>query len=106
MNIFLKCACIFVVSALLLGGVTPGKLQAPAAPSTASVSSPKHFQRVLIVVLENESYVAAIKDRYLKELAEERGHFTHFSAIGHPSYPNYMAMIAGSGFGIHGMMGD
>jgi len=106
MNIFIKCAYIVAVLTLLLGAVTPSKSQAPIAPGTASVSSPKHFQRVLIVVLENESYVAAIKDRYLKELAEEGVEFTNFRAIGHPSYPNYLAMIAGSGFGIHGMMGD
>ena len=65
-----------------------------------------HFQHVLIIVLENQSYVNAIKDSYLKELAEEGVDFTNFHALGHPSYPNYLAMISGSTFGIHGMFGD
>jgi hypothetical protein len=106
MNLFSKCAYAVAVATLLFGAATVGKSQAPSAPSIASVSSPKHFQRVLIVILENESYVSAIKDRYLKELAEEGVEFTDFHGIGHPSYPNYLAMIAGSGFGIHGMLGD
>lgn len=66
----------------------------------------KHFDRVLIIVLENESYVSAIKDKYLKQLAEEGVAFTNFRAVGHPSYPNYLALISGSTFGIHGLRGD
>jgi hypothetical protein len=66
----------------------------------------KHFDRVLIIVLENESYVSAIKDKYLKQLAEEGVAFTNFRAVGHPSYPNYLALISGSTFGIHGLLGN
>ena len=64
------------------------------------------FDRVLIVVLENQSYVAAIKDKYLKQLADEWVEFTNLRAVGHPSYPNYLAMISGSTFGLHGWFGD
>jgi hypothetical protein len=75
-------------------------------PNGQGATATSHFKRVLIIVLENQSYVATIKDKYLKELAEEGVEFTDFRALGHPSYPNYLAMISGSTFGIHGMFGD
>jgi hypothetical protein len=74
--------------------------------SDKNATPEKHFDRVLIIVLENESYVSAIKDKYLKQLAEEGVAFTNFRAVGHPSYPNYLALISGSTFGIHGLRGD
>jgi hypothetical protein len=75
-------------------------------PDGQTEVSEKHFDRVLIIVLENQSYVSAIKDKYFKQLAEEGVEFTNFRAVAHPSYPNYLAMVAGSTFGIHGMFGD
>ena len=65
-----------------------------------------HFDHVLIIVFENQSYVSAIKDPYLKQLSDEGAHFTDFRGVAHPSYPNYLAMISGSTFGIHGLLGD
>jgi hypothetical protein len=60
----------------------------------------KHFARVLIVVLENQDYRSAIKDPYLSQLARKGANFTNFRALSHPSYPNYLGMIAGSSFGV------
>ena len=61
----------------------------------------KHFDRVLIVMLENQNYRVAIQDPLLAELAAKGANFTNFKAILHPSYPNYLALIAGSTFGTH-----
>jgi hypothetical protein len=61
----------------------------------------KHFDRVLIIVLENQRYNQALKDPVLSRLASEGANFTNFKAILHPSYPNYLALIAGSTFGTH-----
>lgn len=69
---------------------------------TLDARSGKHFARVLIVVLENQDYRSAIKDPYLVQLARKGANFTHFRALSHPSYPNYLAMIAGSSFGVQG----
>jgi hypothetical protein len=81
--------------------------QPPASnPASANANPNKHFDRVLIIVLENQAYVSAIKDSYLKQLADEGVEFTNFRGLGHPSYPNYLGMIAGSTFGIHGIFGD
>jgi hypothetical protein len=60
------------------------------------------FQRVLIIVLENQDYQAAIADPYLEQLASEGASFTNFHGLFHPSYPNYLAMVAGKGLPTHG----
>jgi hypothetical protein len=56
---------------------------------------------VLIVVLENQSYDSAIKNDLLKSLAQKGAIFSNFGNLYHYSYPNYLAMIAGSDFGTH-----
>ena len=56
---------------------------------------------MLIIVLENVDYEVASKDKSLADLAERGASFTNFHALFHPSYPNYLAMVAGTDFGIH-----
>ncbi|MGH9517101.1 MAG: alkaline phosphatase family protein [Terriglobales bacterium] len=63
--------------------------------------SPKHFDHVLIVVLENQNYESAMTNDLLKSLAKRGAIFSDFANLYHYSYPNYIAMIAGSDFGIH-----
>jgi len=82
--------------AALLPGAIPGRSQ------TVEVHSGKHFARVLIIVLENQNFDSARKDPYLARLALQGANFTNFRAISHPSYPNYLAMVAGSSFGVQG----
>jgi hypothetical protein len=60
-----------------------------------------HFDRVVIIVLENGDYEAAVKDPNLADLASHGASFSNFHALFHPSYPNYLAMVAGTDFGIH-----
>lgn len=71
-----------------------------ASPQTQGSQSAarlgKHFDQVLIVVLENQNYSSAMKDPFLAELATKGSVFTNFKNLTHPSYPNYLAMIAGS----------
>ncbi len=70
----------------------------PALPPV--VSAGEHFDRVLIIVLENQNYSAAMKDPFLAHLAETGASFSNFKALIHPSYPNYLAMVGGSLFGV------
>jgi len=89
---------------------SPPQAQAPVSPpalapasalaSVPVVSGGKHFDRVLIIVLENQNYRSAIKDPFLAQLAEMGASFSNFKALIHPSYPNYLAMVAGSLFGV------
>jgi hypothetical protein len=61
----------------------------------------KHFERVLIIVLENQDYSSAMNNEFLAKLATQGTNFTNFKNLYHPSYPNYLAMIAGTSFGMH-----
>jgi hypothetical protein len=61
---------------------------APFAPT-------RHFERVLIIVLENTDYMEAIDNRYLGDLAKQGVLFTNFHGLFHPSYSNYLAMVSG-----------
>lgn len=72
-----------------------------AAAKAAARSSAYHFDRVLIIVLENVDYEVASQDKSLQALARQGASFTNFHALFHPSYPNYLAMVAGTDFGIH-----
>jgi hypothetical protein len=71
------------------------------AQRAAARSTAHHFDRVVIIVLENVDYERAIQDPNLAALAGRGASFTNFHALFHPSYPNYLAMIAGTDFGIH-----
>jgi hypothetical protein len=74
------------------------KEEAARAAARASVH---HFDRVLIVVLENVDYEAAIENPDLAALATQGASLTNFHALFHPSYPNYLALVAGTDFDIH-----
>lgn len=71
------------------------------AGRAAARAKAHHFDRVLIIVLENVDYERAIRDPSLTALASQGASFTNFHALFHPSYPNYLAMIAGTDFGLH-----
>ena len=71
------------------------------AARAAARSTAHHFDRVVIIILENVDYEVASKDKSLSDLAGQGASFTNFHALFHPSYPNYLAMVAGTDFGIH-----
>ena len=72
-----------------------------ASVHITAVPKNHHFDRVVIIVLENGDYEAAIRDPNLSALAAQGASFSNFHALFHPSYPNYLAMVAGTDFGIH-----
>src|SRR5450755_884838 len=72
-----------------------------ASAGATPAPPPKHFDHVLIVVLENQNYESAIKNDLLKSLAQKGAIFSNLGNLYHYSYPNYLAMIAGSDFGTH-----
>jgi hypothetical protein len=71
------------------------------AARAATRATARHFDRVVIIVLENVDYEVASQDKSLADLAAQGASFTNFHALFHPSYPNYLAMVAGTDFGIH-----
>jgi hypothetical protein len=71
------------------------------AERAAARAKAHHFDRVVIIVLENVDYERAVQDPNLAALAARGASFTNFHALFHPSYPNYLAMVAGTDFDVH-----
>jgi hypothetical protein len=73
-----------------------------AAPPPAATSVPA-FSHVFVIVMENHEYGSVIGSSaapYINGLAAGYGLATNYSAASHPSLPNYLALTAGSTFGI------
>lgn len=93
-GVTVSAACIAAV--LLVAGVcTSG---APAAESVPK--GLKSVSRIMTVVLENTGYGKALRQPFLKSLIRRGALLKDFSAVSHPSQPNYIALIAGSTFGV------
>src|SRR3979411_3342310 len=75
---------------------------ASSMPAQAGSSAPvgKHFDHVVIVVLENEGADQALADSYISSLTRRGAWCSRYYAITHPSFPNYLAIVAGSTFGL------
>jgi phosphatidylinositol-3-phosphatase len=87
---------LVAVSCLAATGCQGGS--AGGSGSSASTAEPT---KVLVIVEENHSY-QQMKDGmpYLFALSTKYGYATHFTAIRHPSEPNYLAIAGGSTFSI------
>ena len=73
---------------------TPGDTSPPPALNDPKIW--ESIRRVIVIVLENTDYNAALEMPYLKSLAQKGALLTQFYAVTHPSQPNYIAMIAGN----------
>ncbi len=91
----------FVLQAILVAAVTVFGSAQNVPTGGSSNHKPKNFDHVIVVVLENQDYESAIKNDLLKSLAKKGASFSNFGNLYHYSYPNYLAMIAGSDFGLH-----
>ncbi|KAG1449055.1 hypothetical protein G6F46_010987 [Rhizopus delemar] len=70
----------------------------PVSSNSSELIKGKYFDRVVIIVFENQDYDVAAKDKYLSTLTSKyKGMaLTNYLATTHPSQPNYIAMISGS----------
>jgi acid phosphatase len=88
------------VAALLAAAVGVAVAGGAARPAPLPFEPPS---RVAVLVLENRSYdevIGNLEAPYLNDLARRYALATHYYAIGHPSLPNYLALIGGSTFAI------
>jgi hypothetical protein len=95
----LGCAFAVLVTASVWGATaTP----APTTPSSASFStSASGISKVLVVMEENHSYAQMKAGMpYLAGLSKTYGYATHWTALAHPSLPNYLGIAGGTTFGI------
>ncbi|MFL5311035.1 MAG: alkaline phosphatase family protein [Myxococcales bacterium] len=80
--------------------IGPKTTGTPRAPQLGSAwQSGRQFERVLIVVLENQDYEIVMRDPYFRQLAQRGTLLTHYNGLFHPSYANYLALIGGKYFG-------
>ncbi len=84
---------------LLLAGLLLWATSSTAAPSKPR---PRLFDRVLIIVLENQDYADALADPYLGSLAGRGALLTRYEGLSHPSYNNYLGLVAGRTFAVRG----
>ncbi|HEY9639971.1 MAG TPA: alkaline phosphatase family protein [Coleofasciculaceae cyanobacterium] len=81
---------------------TPAPL--PSSVPTAADRAIPHYDHVFIIVAENKRFDQVINSPSapnLSRFAKTYGLATHFYGEVHPSEANYVAMLAGSTFGIH-----
>jgi len=93
--VFGRPALALIVFALALSacGVKGGA----AAPSTSPIVAKPH---VFIIVMENKSPAQALGGPYTSSLAKNYALLSNYTAVSHPSLPNYLALTSGKTYGV------
>ena len=83
---------------------TPSPSPSVGTPCGQSAAPPAQYDHIYLFVFENLSYASFLADNlpYTHALAAACGLATNYSAITHPSLPNYLAMTSGDTQGITG----
>jgi hypothetical protein len=68
--------------------------------TTTKLPPARSFRHVVVVVMENLSYDAALSTPGFAALAHRHAYLSDYFAVSHPSLPNYLALTAGNTFGI------
>lgn len=87
-------------AALALGAAMTAPVGATARPRTAQIPVYSH---IVVLIEENHSYEQIIGNPaapYINSLARQGALFTRSFGITYPSEPNYLALFAGSTFGL------
>lgn len=86
---------------------TPLPTASPApTPSAAPTQTPPplpSFSHVFVILMENEESTSIIGNSaapYINGLATQYGYTTNYTAVSHPSEPNYLALWSGSTQGV------
>jgi phosphatidylinositol-3-phosphatase len=88
----------FILLLVLLVACSP----APATTAPVEPSVP-NFKHIAVIIFENRNYEEVIGNPLMpgfNKLASDYTLLTNYYAIGHPSLPNYLALIGGDTFGI------
>src|SRR5437868_8450563 len=83
---------------------TPTPTPAPTPTPTPTPAALPAFSHVFTIVMENEESTSITGNSaapYINGLANSYGLATQYYAVSHPSLPNYLALTAGSTFGIN-----
>ncbi len=88
------------LAALLLATACQPAAQSSPAASKVTPSPTPAPNHVFLIVLENTSYSAALRQPYIASLANTYAVATNYGEVSNPSLPNYLAMTSGSTWGI------
>jgi phosphatidylinositol-3-phosphatase len=82
----------------------PASRSAAGSPCGQGIAAPARYDHIYLIVFENLSYASYLSDNlpYIHSVAAKCGLATNYSAIAHPSLPNYLAMTSG---GTQGFVG-
>jgi hypothetical protein len=81
----------------------------PAVPKASPTPHTPLIDHLAIIVMENKSYdevVGSPEMPYLNSLFRLHTLLTNYTAVAHPSLPNYLALAGGSTFGIQSDCGN
>ncbi|MDA4117300.1 MAG: hypothetical protein OK455_03040 [Thaumarchaeota archaeon] len=82
---------------------TPSVTSSLSNSSSRSTSTPQRISHVVVILMENKEYSSVIGNSsapYQNQLASAYAVAGNYFAVAHPSLPNYLALIAGSTFGV------
>jgi phosphatidylinositol-3-phosphatase len=100
----LRAAVLCAAAPLALSVVAAAPAGALAAPAPAvRFAQIPDYSHIVLVIEENKAYseiIGSSKAPYINSLASEGALFTQSYGITYPSEPNYMALLAGSTFGL------
>ena len=100
----LRAMCGIVGTAVLLTISAPPASAGPSPAGAAQRARPEaRYDHVFVVVEENHGFADVIGNPAapnLNRLADQYGLATDYSGVGHPSEPNYVALLGGSTFGV------
>ena len=69
-------------------------------PVTPAIPS---FDHIFVIIMENHSFaqvIGAADAPYINELVATYGLAANYTAVAHPSLPNYLALTGGDTFGV------
>ena len=73
-------------------------LTSATATATFAPARAYPFDRIFIIVFENNGADTALSNPYFKSLAARGAYLSNYHGVGHPSQPNYFALLSGATF--------
>ncbi len=84
-------------------GYSPAPTPSTARPSPTPIAPVPNFGHVFVILMENEEQTSIIGNSsapYINGLANQYGQASNYTAVSHPSEPNYLALWSGSTQGV------
>lgn len=94
LKLLLLAITLFTLFQVCMAKPIAKKSNETSSNASSSIKKGKYFDRVVIIVMENQDFDVANKDRFLQGLNKEYGNgimLTNYLATTHPSQPNYVS---------------